>query len=599
MKSGMTNTSLEAASDAHGMHPVNIGIGAAKTTTYKKMRKIYILVLIGIMGIQTACTDLDLTPKTGISSENFFRNLEELEIGLNSLYEKKLWKIDEDWWSDDMFHRGGPATNDISTSNLNSESSIPATYWSDLYDGIKRANTVLEAIENLRESESATELQRIEAESRAIRAYFYGILATKFGDIPLLKSNVGLEQGYDVTRSPIAEVKSFIYDELDQAAEWLPSSGENRVTKGFAQGIKARIALYLGDFEIARDASQEVIESGIYSLDPSFGHVFRKEGASGPEIIYFVPQSVDFNVNFDNTLTRDFIPRNAGGFGAALPTLEAIHIFECTDGLTVDNSPLYNPRQPFANRDPRLKETIVEFGTPWLGFVYQPHPDSLTTLNTLTMERVTNNDSRGVAIFASFTGLLWKKGIEQRWADNPRLADPNLIILRYADVLLMHAEALIELNQELGKAQELINQVRARAYGVDPSATDSYPRVNETGQNSLRIRLRRERRVELMKEGLRYQDIIRWEIGSRAIQRVVLGLPQPTSQDRSQWPFNDQILPSIDENGVVLFDHAQLISRDFASQLQSYVFDAEKMSLWPIPAADRFLNPGLTQNPGY
>jgi hypothetical protein len=563
----------------------------------KTLRIIYIITATLIFN---SCADLDLTPKTGISTENFFRNLPELELGLNALYEKKLWKIDQDWWTDDMFHRGGGfVTNPISTANINSESELTGTYWTDLYDGVKRANTVLKAAEDLRGIEIESDLNRIEGEARAIRAYFYGVLVTKFGDVPLLTTNIPLTEAYSVTRTPVNEVKNFIYTELDAAAALLPINNENRANRGFALGIKARIALYLNDFQIAKTASKAVIDLGIYGLESNFRTLFLKEGASSKENIFFVPQSVEFNVNFDNSLTRDFIPRNAGGFGAALPTFEAAHIFECIDGNTIDNSPLYNPRKPFENRDPRMKETIVEFGIPWLGFVYQPHPDSVTTVNTVNSSRVTNNDSRGVAIFASFTGMLWKKGIEQRWADNPRLADQNLIILRYADILLMHAESLIELNEDLTIAQNLINQVRARAYGVAVDQTNLYPAVTQTDQNGLRIRLRRERRVELMREGLRYQDIIRWRIGNKTIARVVLGMPQPTAQDRNQWPFNDQILPVIDQDGVVLFDSQQLISRNFASLLQTYSFDDQRMYLWPIPASDRFLNSNLTQNPGY
>lgn len=102
-----------------------------------------------------------------------------------------------------------------------------------------------------------------------------------------------------------------------------------------------------------------------------------------------------------------------------------------------------------------------------------------------------------------------------------------------------------------------------------------------------------------MKEGLRYQDIIRWRIGNKAIARRVIGMPQPTTQDRNQWPFNNQILPVIDTDGVVLFNSEEMISRNFASLLQTYSFDEQRMYLWPIPASDRFLNSNLTQNPGY
>jgi hypothetical protein len=217
----------------------------------------------------------------------------------------------------------------------------------------------------------------------------------------------------------------------------------------------------------------------------------------------------------------------------------------------------------------------------------------------LTNALVNNNDTRGVAIFASFTGMLWKKGIEQRWADAPRLADPNIIILRYADVLLMYAEALIELNQDLNQAKDAINQVRARAYNVPQGNINDYPAVTESDQIGLRTRLRRERRVELMREGLRYQDVIRWRIAKKALERVVLGLPQPADQDRNQWPFNNQILPIIDADGIVNMQADLLIANNFARLLQTYFFDEERMYLWPIPANDLFLNQALTQNPNY
>ncbi len=545
------------------------------------------------------CADLDVTPKTAISSGNFFTNAKELEIGLNGLYDRNLWKVDQDYWSDDMLHRGGGGVdNDISRATLNSESGLSGEYWRDLYDGIKRANTLLEQMPGARANVNESVYNRIEGEARAIRAYFYSILLTKFGDVPLITKAVDVDDALKLARTPQAEVLQFVYNELDAAAAVLPNANANRATKGFALGIKARTALYNNDFAVARDAARAVIDLGTYSLDPNFRNLFLKGGASSKEMIYFVPLSFTLNVTLDNNTTRGYLPRNAGGFGAQMPTWEAFHAFEAADGLPIDESPLYNPRAPFANRDPRLKQTIVEFGTDWLGYVYQPHPDSTRTINTVTRVRVNNNDTRSVATFASFTGFLWKKGIEQSWADT-RLADPNIIILRYADVLLMYAEALIELNENLDAARNAINRVRARAYGTTVANTAAYPAVPETSQTALRTRLRRERRTELMLEGLRYQDLIRWRIAKKALDRRVLGLPNPTDQIRSQWPFTTTILPDVDPDGVVIFNVDALIANKYARLLQDYDFDESRMYLWPVPAADRLLNPSLTQNSGY
>lgn len=102
-----------------------------------------------------------------------------------------------------------------------------------------------------------------------------------------------------------------------------------------------------------------------------------------------------------------------------------------------------------------------------------------------------------------------------------------------------------------------------------------------------------------MREGLRYQDVIRWRIAKKALERVVLGLPQPADQDRNQWPFNNQILPIIDADGIVNMQADLLIANNFARLLQTYFFDEERMYLWPIPANDLFLNQALTQNPNY
>ena len=566
-----------------------------KINPMKTFRYLILLSLLVLWG----CEDLDVTPETAISSGNFFTNAKELEIGLNGLYDKTLWKVDSDYWTDDMHHRGGGGVdNNISRATLNSESALSGTYWRDLYDGIKRANTLLAEMPKAKGNVDAAIYNRIEGESRAIRAYFYGILLTKFGDVPLITQIPDVEEALQVERTPQAQVLQFVYDELDAAAALLPSANSNRATKGFALGIKARIALYNNDFTVARDAAKAVIDLNIYQLEPNFRNLFLKAAASSKEMIYFVPQSFTFNVTLDNTTTRDFLPRNAGGFGAQLPTWEAVHIFETNDGLPIDESPLYDPHQPFANRDPRLKETIVEFGTDWLGYIYQPHPDSTRTLNTVSRIRVNNNDSRTVANFASFTGFLWKKGIDQTWADT-RLADPNIIILRYADVLLMYAEALIELNENPEAARDAINQVRARAYGTNVADIANYPEVTETSQAELRTRLRRERRVELMLEGLRYQDLIRWRIAKKATDRKLLGLPNPTDQIRSQWPFTNTILPDIDPDGVVIFNADALIAGKYARLLQDYDFDESRMYLWPIPASDRLLNPNLTQNTGY
>jgi hypothetical protein len=97
---------------------------------------------------------------------------------------------------------------------------------------------------------------------------------------------------------------------------------------------------------------------------------------------------------------------------------------------------------------------------------------------------------------------------------------------------------------------------------------------------------------------LRFQDLRRWRLAEQALDPLVVGLPEPQDQIRSQWPFIDQIIPEIDENGLVDLKSQQFIDNGYARLLEDYDFD-ERMYLWPIPADDILLNKGLTQNPGY
>jgi starch-binding outer membrane protein, SusD/RagB family len=144
-------------------------------------------------------------------------------------------------------------------------------------------------------------------------------------------------------------------------------------------------------------------------------------------------------------------------------------------------------------------------------------------LNVNTGNLVTNNDTRSNAAFASFNGLLWNKGVDEEWLVNHQV-DDDIVIIRYADVLLMYAEAKIELDEIDQSVLDAINQVRARAYGVDYTNTGGYPAVTTTNQSELRKIIRMERRMELAFENRRYMDIIRWRIAEQVLNTDIYGM---------------------------------------------------------------------------
>ena len=180
----------------------------------------------------------------------------------------------------------------------------------------------------------------------------------------------------------------------------------------------------------------------------------------------------------------------------------------------------------------RSTYTIVEHGTQHLGVVYEPHFDVTQVYNAREGAMVTNNDSRSYKItlssnqYASYNGLVLKKHIDEDWLGTFQ-AENDKLLLRYADVLLIYAEAKIELGEIDATVLDAMNQVRARAYKVAPTATSSYPAITETSQDKLRSILRVERRMEFAFENLRLYDIWRWriaEIGRASCRERVLRL---------------------------------------------------------------------------
>ncbi|MGV3587466.1 MAG: RagB/SusD family nutrient uptake outer membrane protein [Adhaeribacter sp.] len=545
-----------------------------------------------------SCSDLDLNPLSESSTGTFYSNQKELELAINDLYRSGFFGNDDELYSDNYWHRaqGG---NAITYGTLTADDGAVLNYWNNAYKQIARVNSFLANKDRAKNNTPANIMTRLEAEARFVRAYQYGRLITHFGDVPFLKDQVSLEESYKLNRTDKNEILQFVFSELDWSAENLPAtygSGElRRFSKGAALAVKARTALYMGKWAEARDAAKAVIDlaaTGVYALHPSYRDLFLTAGENSKEIIISVPRSQAQGVFTETAAVKDQISRNATGFGAQIPTWELMDSYEATDGLPIDESPLYSPRTPFANRDPRLTATIVEIGSVWLGFRYQPHPDTLRVKNYKTGQLVNNLDNRAVATFASYTGLLWKKGVDQTWAD--RLVEDNdQIVIRYAEMLLTYAEAKIELGEIDAATLNAINQVRARAYGVSENQTNGYPAVTTTDKAELRTIIKRERRVEFAKEGLRYMDLIRWRIAEKALTKPVVGLPDPNKQDRAKWPFPG--VPAIDEDGIP--DYSALLSDVKLLAIRN--FDKTKQYLWPIPATERRVNPTLSQNAGY
>ncbi|KAA9346498.1 RagB/SusD family nutrient uptake outer membrane protein [Larkinella humicola] len=560
--------------------------------------KLNVLIFLFGLFFITACDSLDLNPLSDGSGETWNANAEEIEMSLNGLYKDAFWMQDSDEWTDDWTYRD--ATTAITGATLNGETDFVGTWWTNTYKAIARANLVIQSVDRAAAVLSKEQIDRYAAEARFIRACQYSRLLSHYGNIVYTESTLTIDEALALKQTPKETVLQKIYADFDFAAANLKTtystSELKRATAGGAYAMKARIALQMSDWKTARDAAKACMDLKVYRLHDSFDNLFLSKTKNSPETIFGLPRSVALKVTLGGL--QDYVPRNAGGYAAKDPSWDLFCAFLCKDGLPIDESPLFDPRKPFLNRDPRCTATIVEFQTPHLGFIFQPHPDSVKVLRTSNNTLVNNNDTRSIAQFASFNGLIWKKGIDADWLLNSWTAEPDKILIRYADVLLMYAEAKIELNEIDQSVPDAINAVRARAYGVSATAT-TYPAVKTGTQAALRKILRTERRMEFALEGIRYMDLIRWKLAEKVLNKLNYGLLDPadlrTKVVKPGLWFFPQV-PQIDDDGVA--DFSPMFSAGLIKQLTIRKFDATRQYLWPIPSKE-VLTSGLVQNPGY
>ncbi|WP_395260093.1 RagB/SusD family nutrient uptake outer membrane protein [Halalkalibaculum sp. DA3122] len=549
--------------------------------------------------IVVACQDeLNKTPLDAPANTNFFSNESELELAINGVYTSLWWESrgipalqEIDNATDIGFLRDGPL-KDVATGAHNSDTGIFESTWDHFYSGIAKANNLLQNMNRAQDVVSPNTFSRIQAEARFLRAFFYHFLVELYGDVPLLTEVPTIDEA-QIGRTPKAEVVNQIMSDLDFAAQNLPTSWSGdqvgRATQGAALALKARVALYNGDYPTAAQAAQSVISSGVYSLYPDYEAQFQYEGIRSSGVIFDAPYKTGVQTSQYPIRAGT---RMVGAWSTNVPSQALVDSYQATDGEPIDESNVYDPAQPFENRDPRLDASIVRPQSTFKGYVFETHPDSTETWRIedgQKVERVTNQDVTNP--FASYTGLVWRKYLSPD--DFPQKSFEstiNWIFIRYAEVLLTYAEARIESNNIDQSVLDALNQVRARAYGVDPSQTGQYPEITTTSQAELRREVRYERKVELANEGFRLFDIRRWGIADEVMDGALIGRPRGTY---STIPSP----PDIQEDVGYHPDYSANI--DLYRNVEPRTFDPERDWLWAIPQAEINVNDQIQQNPGY
>ncbi len=542
-----------------------------------------------------SCSDyLDKNPLNSPSDQTFLATETEMQMALASCY-SALWTdwetmtffLSLDEASDIGYDRNTNGMQAMAQGAADANSDLAKNYWKAFYSGIAKCNYLLQNMSRGEDNVAPATYTQIKAEAQFLRALYYSYLIELYGDVPLITEVLTLETGQQ-PRNPKSEVVDFILKEYTEAAENLPSTNNptsGHATKGAALALKARTALYNERWQDAISASQAVMamERTEYIIEDEYPKLFKYEGQTSKEVIFSVQYLLGTKVH---ALYRLFGSRNALAHTNKKPAYQLADTWECIDGKQIDESPLFDPKHPYENRDPRLEYTLAVSGSEFLGFQFETHGDSTKCWNYMTNQRVDNLEATHA--YATFTGICWRKyaNIEDKDALND--CDMNTILIRYPEVLLTYAEAKIKAGEIDASVLEAINKVRQR-----PSV--KMPPITTTDPNELFYAVARERKYEFSGEGLRLFDIRRWKIAETVMNQPLLGRMKKSYPDKA---------PRIDEWGTAFYEGIPIAesgeSADFKMRIVDIrKFDKNRDYLWPIPYIERQTNPNLTQNPNY
>ena len=551
---------------------------------------------------------LNRFPESDPNSATYYTTADQLTLAINAAYNNLSYQQDGfpyqmqlEGTSDLVWQRPATDAQTIGLGQHTSNTTMIRTIWTQSYIGIGRCNALLENMIKAKSVTTAAQYSRIEGEAKFLRAYYYGTLISLYGDVPLVVKSIPAEESY-LARTPKAEVLNAIFSDLDSAAAKLPLSYTGtdigRATKTSALAFKSRIALYNAKWDVAAAASKAVIDLGYHALYPNYRNLFMYVGENSRESIL----AFDYKLTIrTNAAPQNNQARNSSGFSGLIPTRALADSYECTDGLTIDKSTLYSTADPFKNRDPRMRQTLLGDGDTWFGaggitFNMTFHPDSTTCSRyTPTFAKIPNLEVTNA--FSSYSGFIMKKYLDPQDMAVPNQSELAFMLIRYAEVLLNYAEAKIELNQIDASVLNAINLVRARGYGVAATQTTLYPAIKTTNQTELRAIVRRERKIELAGEGLRVFDIRRWNIAEKVMNGILFG------KAMNKAIYYSLPKPTLDENsspGYTSFTSLLSVVGNFKIMDNPRVFKSNNL-LWPIPQAELDVNknPGFKQNPGY
>lgn len=507
----------------------------------------------------TGCSDLlDKEPPSSISNGNFWTGEGDALLGLTGCYRFQTgWSHDDFATPQGLLYldfAGGNGTEKENFSTLMASSNTVATnsnirwYWGNAYTQIAKYNTFLENIDACPMDETKKEIWS--AEVKCLRAYFLFYLAFHFKDVPMPLKTLSVEEANSISQTPQADVYKQVETDLQRAIDLLPLKRpleeHGRFTKGAAEVLLSRVYLAQDKWEAAATVLREVIDSDVYELDrrngdDSYEKLFQIGGEYSPEIVFCIMGVKDL---YTNSRYQYLYPEAAyGGWHQFAPYNELVRAYFCKDGKSIETSEVYDENDPYANRDLRLYASIF---LPPLG----SYPG--TKYNDITYDCFKGaNTADYYNKFALFNGYCPKKGCDPSVTNNLGSTATYTPLMRYAEVLLSYLEALNESQPgavDQGILDLTINDVRSRV------KLPGLRKTELTSQEAVREAVRKERRVELAFEGLRYYDVLRWGIADKELNHTFTGVKLSDNPNDRNYRGSGSAASPVDENMYYQFE---------------------------------------------
>lgn len=578
------------------------------------MRTERLIPYISAVLLLVSCNDnyLERYPLAELAPETYFRTAAELQNYTNAFYSVLPDAL--------AIHYSTPNQGDDEARNtlateIQGTRTTPSSGGGWDWSGLRQINFYLE---NSHQCEDEAARMEYDGVARFFRAYFYFEKMVRFGDVPWYENVLSMDdEGLFKERDSRKLIFSKILEDLDYAIENCQTGKSTQlITKWTALAYKSRMCLFegtfrkyheLGDWEeilkLGAQAAEELMNSGIYSIytdnpEKAYHELFIAEDANPEEMI--LARQYDASVPFVHSANFYILSASYGRPGMQKSLVDS---YLMKDGSRFTDQPNYKTMQFYEetqNRDPRLAQTIRTPGYKRIGEDRVSVPDFAT----------------------SVTGYQYIKYILAPSYDAGQSSN-DMPIFRYAEVLLNYAEAKAELGiltqADIDRSIKLIRDrvempnlnMQEANTTPDPYLLSEYPNVTQSGQTGVILEIRRERRIELVKEGHRYRDLLRWKEGARlarpfygmyfpgageydldgngTIDLVIYEGSMPSQKPGVQYQRLGELVLENGNRGGRVVNLPDIIKK----------WDEQKDYFYPIPTQELQLNKKLTQNPGW